>query len=321
MNAEQGILFLKAIGAKNLQVREQWITASCPLAFLTHKNNKDSNPSFGLSLGTKSFYNCFACGRGSAVQLLQSIAANGEGVDIPLATALLEQEASTIAFLPGYSEFANNETTEFSAWPEYWIDSFLLAGMNTEAALYLGKRDDIGVPVYQWEKFELHYDTARHMIVCPFRNVWGELAGARGRFIGKKDKDTPSWQVHFDYGWNNIRNTRMVWYNEQALQLDGWVVVVEGQFDCMRIDEKYKKVVANLTALPTHPKLMKLLQSDGVIHIPDNDMTGEKSVVEYQEFCKSHKLRYKKLSLPDGIKDASECNPDYIFDRIMELHS
>lgn len=321
MTPERAKTFLMAIGRPNAIQRGSWVTSSCPLALWTHKSGKDSTPSFGLSLGKNSRYNCFACGKGSVEELLGAVELYAKdsslGLDFKLARSMLDEEFQEEVSMPEYLEFPSSEEQEFQELPEYWLESFQSIHEFPEAVLWLAKRDNgLGVPVYQWSEFDLKYDPSRSMVVAPFRNVFGKLAGARGRSILS---GVTGWQKHWDYSWNKIRNTRLVWFNEQALQYEGPVVVVEGQFDCMRVSEKYRKVVANLTALPTWPKMQRLLQSNAVILICDNDEAGEKAEKEYRYFCTSNNLFLSVLSLPIDVKDPGECHPDWLYEQIKPL--
>jgi DNA primase len=124
---------------------------------------------------------------------------------------------------------------------------------------------------------------------------------------------------HHDYTWSQVNNAGLVWFNEQVLQLPGWVVVVEGQIDAMRIHMGYEKVVANLTAKPTDEKLVKLLSADGVILIPDTDSTGEASVARYQAYMNRYKHPFKILRLPAEVKDPDDCHHAFLADLIAEI--
>ena len=330
MTPEQAKAFLQALGAKNVGQKSTWVTAPCPLARWTHKSGKDSNPSFGITThtGKASHWNCFACGSGSAEDLLQaveyhlhrnSVIALDYGVNIGIARHLLDSEYIGLQALPDYMEFQENAQHEFQEWPLYWLDSFLPALNVKDAVDYLEAR---GVTLTEANKYNLRYDSKRRMIVFPYFNVYGKFAGARGRAI---DPGVIGHKKHFDFTWNSVNNSRLVWYNEQCLELDGPVVVVEGQFDALRVLKAYPKVVANLTAKPTWAKLCRLQQSETVVHIPDNDGpggAGEGSTEVYRKFCQDHGMNYVRIDLPlppgqDKI-DPGECSAEYLLDRLKE---
>ena len=321
MNQKQAEQFLKALGVKHVQYKPGWVTSPCPFAPFRHKGGKDTSPSFGLSWapGKHSHFNCFACGSGPAEELLQALDMYTvqrpdlrERLDFHTARALLDAEAEEMVPLPGYSEFGQEQIKEFEEWPWHFINSFL--PVNDEARAYLHHRQVTDDQIHQ---HQMRWDYLKRMIVMPYLNVWGKLAGARGRAI---DMDLKGWHKHYDYRWNDVNNAALVWYNEPCLQQDGPVVVVEGQFDVLRVEPVYPKVVANMTALPTAYKLKRLLHSPLVVLIPDNDGpggAGEKSVLRYRQFFAEHQeTKLVVLSLPtpeDGTKlDPGDCHPDFL---------
>jgi 5S rRNA maturation endonuclease (ribonuclease M5) len=145
------------------------------------------------------------------------------------------------------------------------------------------------------------------MVVAPYYDVFGRLAGARGRSI----LPDPT-KKHHDYSFNGHNNCRMVWYNEQVLNLPGPVVVVEGQFDCWRVSTVYPKVVANLTAKPSDEKFKKLCDSQEVIQIPDNDDAGDGSIATYSKLAKKYGIKHRVVTLDHSVKDPAECHPSYL---------
>lgn len=318
MNAEMGVAFLNALGAKRIRAKENgWIEACCPLAPWTHAKKVDNNPSFGLSVNPvgRSHYSCFVCQSGSAEELVQVLEMYTDGqhkqYNFVLCHALLEQ-APEVLSLPDYGEF-KQPVLEFTEWPKYWLDSFKTIDWFSTATEYLHTR---GVDMYTAGKFDLRYDTQKKMIVCPYWDVFGRLAGARGRSI--QDSVQGSGK-HFDYSWERKNNSRLVWYNETVLNQSGPVVVVEGQFDCWKTARAYPKVVANLTARPSWEKMKKLGDCPFVIQIPDNDEAGKGSIPQYVKYCHQLGIGYKVLHLGEDVKDPAECSVEYLKERIDEL--
>lgn len=330
MDESQARQFLQCLGAKQIDAKASggWLKCSCPLARWTHQKGSDSNPSFGIRVkdGEKPFFNCYACQHGSLeelVQLLEMYVSQTPAL-LPLynfkqAHEILDSQDVLLA-LPEFSEFAHHEVKPFQAWSEPWLQSFIGAEHVALATEYLtfpkSARNQFdqkcrGFPLETIQHFDVRYDHGRGMVAFPYRNAWGVLAGMRGRSIVE--------QKHFDYTWEGVNNARQIWFNETALELPGWVVVVEGQMDCMRTWMGYQKVVANLTAKPSVKKLDKLLSAEGTILIPDNDATGAASVAFYQEFHVKHKQRFKVLALPEAVKDADDCHHEYLRDQIHTL--
>lgn len=319
MSPQQAVEFLKAIRVSNINPKGNgWIVGSCPLARWRHKHAFDKNPSFGMSAktGESSGYNCFACGTGSAEELLHQLEMYVPQEEWHLwnfkaAHLILQQEEIEVVPLPEYGEFGQQGQI-FEEWPAYWLDSFKPVSMFPEAMQYLASRN-VGQETI--EKHNLRYDTNRAMIVCPYWTVFGRFAGARGRSIVP---GTEGIEKHYDYRFQGSNNSKLVWYNERCLNLDGAVVVVEGQFDVWRTQQAWEKTVGNLTALPTADKVKKLADSPLVVVIPDNDETGSNSCDAYHSLFKQMGIPHTFAKLAESVKDPDECHPKYLHKIISE---
>lgn len=312
MTAEQGQAFLEALQVKQIFVKDNgWIEGACPLAKWTHKQHVDHSPSFGLNIvpGGRSYFLCFACRQGSAEELLHTLEMYAKDTahfyDFAQCHQILADEEYVVP-LPEYEEFPQ-QAPPFTEWPQYWLDSFTKAEWVVDSAVYLASRD---VPLTMVEKYDLRFDPKRQMIVAPYWDVFGRFAGARGRSI------VTVGQQHYDYSFQGVNNARLCWYHEQALNLPGPVVVVEGQFDLFRTVQAYPKTIANLTAKPTLEKMKKLGDCGTVIQIPDRDEAGEESIGRYEKFCHQLDLHHKVIWLDEGVHDPAECHPEYLKDRI-----
>jgi hypothetical protein len=319
MSPEQAVKFLECLRAPNIHIKgDGWVNASCPLARWTHRTRHDAAPSFGLLVKSSepATYNCFACRKGTAAELLQAVEFYTQGKDasgyqFSVARQILADEELCLAVLPSYDD-PSESMQHFEEWPLYWLESFKPVQFFAPAWDYLMGRQ---VSEDTIEKHRLCFDSHRSMIVCPYFTVLGKFAGARGRSILA---DTTGIRKHYDYSFKGMNNARLVWYNEQALDLDGPVVVVEGQFDCWRVEQVWPKVVANLTARPTLRKMVKLSDAGRVVQIPDNDETGALSEEVYQAMVKGLAIDLRTVHLPAGVKDPDECHPDFLRDVILD---
>lgn len=304
-----------ALGAKKPQKSGKWVQARCPLSPVTHEKGKDLNPSFGITAepDKRSRWNCFACGSGSALDLIQRMEFYQIPADYALARKILDFEELEVVPLPEYGEFEKpEEEWVFSPWPESWLNQFLPVYPHQQSAVdYLRGR---GVLDIQMLDYDLRYDPYREMVVFPLRDAYGTLAGARGRAI--RD-DVSGGDKHHDYSHQGIpKNVKGVWYGEQALKLEGPVVVVEGQIDLMKVRQSWPKSVANFTAKPTQEKIAKLAFSPVVALIPDNDKTGVDSEAKYAEMLAAHDVPLVVLHLPESVKDPGDCHPEFLKDLI-----
>lgn len=292
MNAEQGTAFLKALGVKVASTGSGWLRAKCPLSPFTHAKGADSSPSFGLTIDASkhSTYHCFACQTGSPGELLQALEMHSDyGKKFPglfnftKAREILEHEELVVVPLPDYSEFmVAQDKKVFSPLDESTLTLFAPAHYSSKARRYLYYR---GFGVDESLKHNLRYskyDGPWGRLVCPYRNVYNQLAGFRGRLIDfggtfhylDKNGEQQAVQKHHDFTLGETNNAYHCWYNEPCLNDTGPVVVVEGQFDMMRVGRVFPRVVANMTAKVSKAKLQKLAYADMVIFLLDNDKTG-----------------------------------------------
>jgi 5S rRNA maturation endonuclease (ribonuclease M5) len=304
MNLEQANALLKALGSKPGGHGDKWVRGSCPLAPWRHKSGKDSNPSFGLyvSPGEPARFHCFACESGSLQTLLQTLAyyqskspsyfkEDFHG-DLNLARQIIDQEEMELAVLPEFTEFGAPEK-KFEPLPEWFLDTFLRADESVRAMAYLKYR---GFSEAEVNRFDLRYDTVTDRVVFPYRDVFGRLAGLRGR--GVQIAGAPHFSPHHDYVWNGINNSSLVWLNEEVLDDEGPVVVVEGQFDLMRVARVYPRVIANLTAKPVRTKIKKLTQCEGVILMLDGDFAGRTATQKFLEVFDEFHIKCAVALLP-----------------------
>lgn len=317
MIADQIVLLLEAIHAKKIHVKHNgWVECCCPLAKWTHDKGTDHTPSFGVSVNDQgtSYYKCFSCKSGTLEHLIQTLEYYNKGsedYDFGNCYKILANQVDELP-LPEY-DIDRPVEQAFEEWPSYWLDLFMPAQNVPVALEYLQSRN---LTVAEIQSYQLRYDHSKDMVVCPYYNVFGKFAGARGRSIFK---GVEGWEKHYAYKWNGKDNTGIVWFNETCLNLPGPVVVVEGQFDCFNVLKVYPKTVANLTALPRWAKMKKLGDCPLIIQIPDNNKAGELSIEKYYEFSKKIGVAFRVLHLDHGVVDAGECHSEYLKDKILQF--
>ncbi|KVR21626.1 hypothetical protein WK13_34375 [Burkholderia ubonensis] len=327
MSPDQAKQFIAALGGKPHH-DGVWVRSPCPLAPFTHESGKDSHPSFAVNVqeGQRSWFHCFTCMSGSLETLLQTLelyASKNElyasRYDFKTARAVLNDEEVKVLPLPKFSEFGTTQDKTFTEWPESFLDNFIYWRFNKEAVLYIKYR---GIPYEQADALELRYDPMRRMLVFPFRNAYGRLAGCRGRScLLQADLK------HYDYTWNEVNNSKLVWYNEQAFQLMQPVVVCEGQIDCATVLRVYPAAVANLTAKPTMEKMRKLQDVPAVVTLLDNDATGDKARERYSEYFAEKKITYAHIVPPKEYdhngklvkSDADKLGVDWVREQLKQL--
>jgi hypothetical protein len=315
LKAEALKAFMATLGVHNLHYAGGgWAQCSCPLAPFTHGSGKDTNPSFGVSVGEeRSGYNCFVCSSGNLEQLVGTIEMHLAGrpelkarYNLVKAREILDVSDAGTMVLPDYEDIVPSPYSEYQEWPLWWLDEFTEWGNNTRSLAYVRHRQ-IDPTVATW--FDLRYDSKRDKLVAPIWDVNGKLAGARGRRIELPGEVEPRSPLkHYDYAWNGVRNSHLIWYNERCFNLPGPLIVVEGQIDCMRVAKFYPKVVAVLSAKTTPYKMAKLSGIEQVILMLDGDVTGKAKRAEWAATLTRKGAQVGYLDVPEGVP--SVLNPD-----------
>lgn len=299
LNVGSIVSVLNALGCEDPGPAGVWVTCRCPLAWVRHKSKKDSTPSFGVSIKT-GVWNCFACDSGTledlvgVLEMYESKQPSGRVRDFQRARSIL-QGVELEEPLPEYGK--EEKLQEFYPWSEHWTASFLRASDSPEASKYLSGRL---VGVEQQAQFDLRWDSTRRMVVAPYRNVWGQLAGARGRAV-----DDWKGVRHHDYSFNGENNSALVLFNEQvisdAVSKHLPVILVEGQFDTMAVARVYEQVVGNLTAKPTPAKIATLNNCpEGVLLMLDSDAAGQEAA---KKWAAALTVPVGVISYPTEFKD------------------
>ena len=305
--------FLHALGVNKNQVEYSqtgWSKCACPLAPFTHRSGQDSNPSFGVSTYEgKVVYNCFSCGSGTLETLISTLDFHierkplyREKYDLEEARRVLNSPDFSYVPLPDFED-ALAEVAEVVPWDEDYLASFPLASKMTAAKTYLDAR---GVTVEDCDKFDIRYDTMRREVCFPIRDVYGRLTGVRARSI------TQFGLKHYDHTYKDINNSALVFLNEQAIASMEPVVVVEGQFDMLKVSKVYPYVMANLTAGISGNKLERLLQAEAVLLMLDNDETGRRKAEKIQAYLFDHNQSVATVFVGRDGQDPDDCTEEEI---------
>lgn len=296
MNDTNIIKLLSCLGVNNASVSGEWIRSSCPLGFHRHKGGVDKKPSFGIHISDgRSGFLCYSCGLRSRdlsdlitelTFALRAPAHQPPAMNLIAAQALIDAE--TDPDYPGV-EWAAPVVQEFEPFPDWWLESFLPVFKFPEAIAYLRKRE---VPLSMWSDLELRFDSERKMVCFPYYNMAGLLAGMRGRAVV-----TGASYRHHDYSWNYRNNSKLVLMNEHRIDWKQPVVVVEGEFDLIRVLNIYPNAVASLTASLSEPKCMTLALAASIIGFFDNDEAGHRASQQAQQ---RFGYAYRSVVYPEG---------------------
>lgn len=314
MIKEQAVALLLALGSKHSATTAEWVQGRCPLAPWLHKSGKDSRPSFGLSIspGRACHFHCFACQSGDMPMLMQLIEHHvvlSPGLfkgNLAAARSIIELEEVGLPVLPAYEEFNKGDQKTFVELPLHTLAGFQVVSMWPRAMEYLVSR---GFTALDWVNGDLRYDSEDDRIVFPYYDVFGRLAGMRGRGV-ELPGEKPHWAPHHDYVWSGVNNSSLVWLGEPILDTPGPVVIVEGQFDRLRALKAYPRVLANLTAKPKMSKAIKLAGVEGVILMLDGDEAGRTGTKMFTEALDLLKVPTAVVLLPMVDQDGNPCKSD-----------
>lgn len=167
--------------------------------------------------------------------------------------------------------------------------------VNNEALNYL--QHERGLSLETIDHFRLGYDIERNALSIPlFRQ--GEVVAIKYRFLNNEDK-----RYDYEKGGKN-------WiYNEEGINIarnKGYVVIVEGEFDCMSSYQAgIKNVVSPASGKDSYGVWIELLDTIPRVYIAyDNDDSGKATAIKMSERLGTEKCF--EINYPSDIKDASE---------------
>ncbi|MEJ2544721.1 MAG: DNA primase [Calditrichaceae bacterium] len=312
----------------NLKKAGQNYKGLCP--FHTEKT-----PSFVVS-PEKQIFHCFGCGKGGnlftfmmdyeKLSFMDAVtkAAEYAGITIP---RYEEDKAKTDYFQNLYhiNETActyfekNLFKSQFKTWLKYFLDrkisettikKFRLgyAADTYESLLNQLKKSGIDLDeavklglIQKKERGTGHLDKFRHRIIFPFYNISGKIIGFGGRKLREEQQpkylNSPESPIYKKgeilYGLN---------FAISAIREEGFVFLVEGYFDLLRLYESsYKNVVASSgTALTENQaKLIRRYTKDVYI-VYDGDSAGIKAAIRNAYIIEKQGLNASIVAIPDG---------------------
>lgn len=151
------------------------------------------------------------------------------------------------------------------------------------------------------------YDTFRGRVMMPYREA-GHVAGFSGRLLpeledrpGKGHRYTNSKGMaksHAFYGWDQA---------QEAIQREGTVYLVEGQFDTLAMASASRGNVLGVgRAVLSDPQATRLAgHVDHAVLVPDGDVAGRASILKNAEKLAEHGVEARVVILQGG-KDAGD---------------
>ena len=288
--------FLQALSARSVEVHTQWVQASCPLAPWTHSSGRDAHPSFAIKIepAKESTYNCFSCGGGDLMDLVQKLARHGAELpryDLKTAVELASADGDRpLAFRVKDWGATVEDAEPYVTFPEPWLDSFVSALAVPRALKYLkGRR------VYESviSALDLRYDHERDAVCFPVRDFDGQLCGLRGRHL--RPGEGPPYHM---YGDADGHRNNQVWLGEAWIDFDKPLVMCESVFDLAAIYPHYHNVCAPLTVSFKRRKARRMRQAVDIITVFDADKGGDKGRERISRYLGRANITH--VMLPEG---------------------
>lgn len=332
MNAADIVTLLERLNCHHIKARNaQWVTASCPFAPFTnlHKNRRDKNPSFGISVKDgHSGYRCFTCGvSGNLTHMLFRLKhyaeqneqdttelselftwAQARDQETPKTIEGLKERLKTLDYkakgpievggILVTEDTAKHVFTKPSLLEESELDNF--QPLSEEPFNYLRKRRLTEQTIKEWG-FRWHPGARR--IAIPIRDVKQRLVGISGRSLDGESKRK------FLHSAGFTRDCYL--FGEHRLK-EGGVgrgIVVEGFFDAIYLWQQGYPAVALMGTYPSAIQVEKLVRFfNEVAVLPDGDDPGYEAADRVARALSRRMSSVNVLPMPKG-RDPDELDP------------
>mgnify|MGYP007071574522 CR=1 FL=1 len=279
--------FLENLNIKNISIGLDEIVFSCP--FTEYHKNGDRNPSASMNINNKLIC-CFGCKYGgNPITFLAKL----EGISYVLAEKYIVEryggknlEGLSVAdYFKAKMKTTKEiieEVTQIST-PKNKVIPWgfaeqMMEALEGEPLQYVCDR---GFTLDTIQRFELGYDVKSDRVVIPVLDEDDQLLGFKGRSY-KEHTPPPKYLVIGDrtgstWGFGTV-NVQHEIFNIAGLSSDEPVVVVEGEFDAMKIWQNgYRNVCALYGSTFTDEQCAKLHNvSNEFILFLDSDKAGNK---------------------------------------------
>jgi len=195
-----------------------------------------------------------------------------------------------------------------------------------ERLSYHGYLEGRGFPRWLVEQYQIGACLEPHKymsgrVVVPVCDINGGIVGFTGRTLDEdwEAKSIPKWR-HSKGSWAS-RNLFNINNAAPHIQNTGVVIVVEGPFDVLRLEEAGIRNAVSILGKTLHSGQMTLLYKAGafaILDALDNDAAGQ---IGSQNLKKKASCMFdvKKLKLPDSYKDFGDMTVNVINDYFATL--
>lgn len=153
-----------------------------------------------------------------------------------------------------------------------------------------------------------YYDTFRHRLTFPLRNVHGQVVGFTARVLD--DADQPKY---LNSGQSDIYSKAQLLYNaDQAkdhIRRAGYAILVEGNMDCVAVHQAGMRHVVGVCGTALTDDQLRLLRrfTDKIMVALDADLAGDAASRRGVDLAWQHGFELKRVVLPPWAKDPDEC--------------
>lgn len=264
------------------EAQDNW-KASCPF-------HDEQTPSF-LVHKTELIANCFGCGISGHIDTLL---ANYKGISVKEARRLLDIQVD--------EQLKHKLSKEEIVYKPRYIPESWLAPWRKEIHPYVTSR---GLEIRTLSQTGTRYDSVSKRQVFPHRDRHGRLLGAVGRTCTEAQ---PKW--YFYWGYDKGSNLYSPFYDRKSFrEFSNGLVVVEGVFDCLKLQEQGIHAAATLGTKVTNRQIEQLRDYKKVIIAFDNDQSGREATERvYHKLKRTTEIEFVKW--PDYAKDVMDIQGD-----------
>lgn len=314
MKKRELLNLLQRLGIQALDIRDNWVQVSCPLADVNHLSKSDRNPSAGFSINDKgsSTFHCFVCGTRSIESILNTYKWK-RGIDL-------------------FGEYLKNEVEEKETKVEY-------------QEKFREEKEPVPVPneilcLFKPIKYAENYLTsrgidleiARHhcLLYCDrFETKQGKI-WKNAIVVSIRDVNYKTYWVHFrsvdskffwhgkpeHFGLNVEWGRHDSFFGMEHLDITKPVVVVEGAFDVLRLKTLgLSNVIGTHGGISSKSKKLERLRNLSVISGFDADEAGKNFHKELERFFN------KKIQRLDwnivGVKDPGDLKSKEDLEKVL----
>ena len=144
-----------------------------------------------------------------------------------------------------------------------------------------------------------------HNLIFPYKDPYGKVIGIGGRITNAKASPAPPKYLNTSFAKGRVAFGLSE--AKASILNKNFVIVVEGQFDCIRMNEVgiHNVVAVGTSAISYYQLAILLRYTDNIVVLFDNDMAGqvgyERAIKKFDKFAK-----FTKINLPFGYKDIDE---------------